>query len=160
MCFFRSRLADFHTHCQMSEEFISTCPNDDYQACLTAYTGLIGKTDGHTVRQTHNELKSETDRKIGWCLTEMMLDFSSMSLMVIFLFPSKGRTWLLTTRTRITRTSPSRRGVAAGTAGTRRKSVRSSCGTSEKTPACVRTQSYPHFTPHHRPGLGVHQCGL
>ncbi|KAI5094605.1 glial cell line derived neurotrophic factor family receptor alpha 2 [Silurus meridionalis] len=37
-----SRLADFHTHCQMTEDSISTCPNDDYQACLTAYTGLIG----------------------------------------------------------------------------------------------------------------------
>ncbi|XP_036434094.1 GDNF family receptor alpha-2a [Colossoma macropomum] len=38
----RSRLADFHTNCQMTRDFISSCPNDDYQACLTAYTGLIG----------------------------------------------------------------------------------------------------------------------
>ncbi|XP_022526192.2 GDNF family receptor alpha-2a [Astyanax mexicanus] len=38
----RSRLADFHTNCQMTSDFVTTCPKDDNQACLTAYTGLIG----------------------------------------------------------------------------------------------------------------------
>ncbi|XP_030621830.1 GDNF family receptor alpha-2a [Chanos chanos] len=38
----RSRLADFHMNCQMSPHSDSGCPNDDYQACLASYTGLIG----------------------------------------------------------------------------------------------------------------------
>ncbi|KTG45146.1 hypothetical protein cypCar_00017395 [Cyprinus carpio] len=38
----RSRLADFHTNCQMTPHSISSCLNDDYQACLTSYTRLIG----------------------------------------------------------------------------------------------------------------------
>ncbi|XP_060787076.1 GDNF family receptor alpha-2a isoform X2 [Neoarius graeffei] len=59
----RSRLADFHTHCQMSDEFISTCPNDDYQACLTAYTGLIG-----TDMTPNYEDANHTDFSISpWC---------------------------------------------------------------------------------------------
>lgn len=39
----RSRLADFHTNCQMTPHSISSCLNDDYQACLTSYTRLIGE---------------------------------------------------------------------------------------------------------------------
>ncbi|KAG5280569.1 hypothetical protein AALO_G00061610 [Alosa alosa] len=38
----RSRLADFHTNCQMSSESTNSCPNEDYQACLASYVGLIG----------------------------------------------------------------------------------------------------------------------
>ncbi|XP_050973647.1 GDNF family receptor alpha-2a isoform X1 [Labeo rohita] len=38
----RSRLADFHTNCQMTPHSISSCLNDDYQACLASYTRLIG----------------------------------------------------------------------------------------------------------------------
>ncbi|XP_017322417.2 GDNF family receptor alpha-2a [Ictalurus punctatus] len=61
--FCRSRLADFHTHCQMSEDSISTCPNDDYQACLTAYTGLIG-----TDMTPNYEDANHTDFSISpWC---------------------------------------------------------------------------------------------
>ncbi|KAK9970426.1 hypothetical protein ABG768_026371, partial [Culter alburnus] len=37
-----SRLADFHTNCQMTPHSISSCLNDDYQACLASYTRLIG----------------------------------------------------------------------------------------------------------------------
>ncbi|KAK3539533.1 hypothetical protein QTP70_009931 [Hemibagrus guttatus] len=61
--FCRSRLADFHTHCQMSDDSISTCPNDDYQACLTAYTGLIG-----TDMTPNYEDANHTDFSISpWC---------------------------------------------------------------------------------------------
>ncbi|MCJ8735443.1 hypothetical protein PDJAM_G00247290 [Pangasius djambal] len=61
--FCRSRLADFHTHCQMREDSISTCPNDDYQACLTAYTGLIG-----TDMTPNYEDANHTDFSISpWC---------------------------------------------------------------------------------------------
>ncbi|KAA0713838.1 GDNF family receptor alpha-2 [Triplophysa tibetana] len=38
----RSRLADFHTNCQMTPHSVSSCLNDDYQACLASYTRLIG----------------------------------------------------------------------------------------------------------------------
>ncbi|KAL2092300.1 hypothetical protein ACEWY4_012098 [Coilia grayii] len=38
----RSRLADFHEHCLMTPESINGCPNEDYQACLASYVGLIG----------------------------------------------------------------------------------------------------------------------
>ncbi|XP_063050804.1 GDNF family receptor alpha-2a isoform X2 [Engraulis encrasicolus] len=38
----RSRLADFHAHCLMTPESINGCPNEDYQACLASYVGLIG----------------------------------------------------------------------------------------------------------------------
>ncbi|KAI1900821.1 hypothetical protein AGOR_G00053810 [Albula goreensis] len=38
----RSRLADFHTNCQMTPHSITSCPNDNYQACLASYAGLIG----------------------------------------------------------------------------------------------------------------------
>ncbi|XP_051508997.1 GDNF family receptor alpha-2-like isoform X2 [Myxocyprinus asiaticus] len=38
----RSRLADFHTNCQMTPHSISSCLNDDYQACLASYTRLMG----------------------------------------------------------------------------------------------------------------------
>ncbi|XP_028853048.1 GDNF family receptor alpha-2-like isoform X2 [Denticeps clupeoides] len=38
----RSRLADFHTNCRVSPEYISSCPNENYQACLASYAGLIG----------------------------------------------------------------------------------------------------------------------
>ncbi|XP_076859478.1 GDNF family receptor alpha-2a [Brachyhypopomus gauderio] len=38
----RSRLADFNTNCQMTHNSMSSCPQDAYRSCLTAYTGLIG----------------------------------------------------------------------------------------------------------------------
>ncbi|KAG7480709.1 hypothetical protein MATL_G00059160 [Megalops atlanticus] len=38
----RSRLADFHMNCQMTTHSITSCPNDNYQACLASYAGLIG----------------------------------------------------------------------------------------------------------------------
>ncbi|XP_039625509.1 GDNF family receptor alpha-2 [Polypterus senegalus] len=38
----RSRLADFHMNCQTTFHSITSCPNDNYQACLASYTGLIG----------------------------------------------------------------------------------------------------------------------
>ncbi|KPP70722.1 hypothetical protein Z043_110424, partial [Scleropages formosus] len=38
----RSRLADFHMNCQTTPHSITNCPNENYQACLTSYVGLIG----------------------------------------------------------------------------------------------------------------------
>uniref|UniRef100_A0A8V0Z9I8 GDNF family receptor alpha-2 n=1 Tax=Gallus gallus TaxID=9031 RepID=A0A8V0Z9I8_CHICK len=38
----RSRLADFHANCQASFQSLTSCPGDNYQACLGSYTGLIG----------------------------------------------------------------------------------------------------------------------
>ncbi|MBN3302634.1 GFRA2 protein, partial [Amia calva] len=40
----RSRLADFHMNCQTSSHStsITSCPNDNYKACLASYAGLIG----------------------------------------------------------------------------------------------------------------------
>ncbi|XP_062995176.1 GDNF family receptor alpha-2 isoform X2 [Elgaria multicarinata webbii] len=38
----RSRLADFHTNCQASFQSLTSCPRDNYQACLGSYAGLIG----------------------------------------------------------------------------------------------------------------------
>ncbi|KAL4623032.1 GDNF family receptor alpha-2 isoform X1 [Arapaima gigas] len=38
----RSRLADFHTNCQTTPHSITNCPNENYQACLASYVGLIG----------------------------------------------------------------------------------------------------------------------
>ncbi|KAM9547207.1 GDNF family receptor alpha-2-like [Salvelinus alpinus] len=39
----RSRLADFHMNCMVSQHTVSSCPNEDnYQACLASYAGLIG----------------------------------------------------------------------------------------------------------------------
>uniref|UniRef100_A0A4W5MDC1 GDNF family receptor alpha-2 n=1 Tax=Hucho hucho TaxID=62062 RepID=A0A4W5MDC1_9TELE len=38
----RSRLADFHTTCQMTGHSINSCPHDNYHGCLMAYVGLIG----------------------------------------------------------------------------------------------------------------------
>nr|XP_034975025.1 GDNF family receptor alpha-2 isoform X2 [Zootoca vivipara] len=38
----RSRLADFHTNCQASFQSLTSCPGDNYQACLGSYAGLIG----------------------------------------------------------------------------------------------------------------------
>ncbi|KAL0979646.1 hypothetical protein UPYG_G00187720 [Umbra pygmaea] len=39
----RSRLADFHMNCMVTQHTISSCPNEDnYQACLSSYAGLIG----------------------------------------------------------------------------------------------------------------------
>ncbi|XP_048876875.1 GDNF family receptor alpha-2-like [Brienomyrus brachyistius] len=38
----RSRLADFHMNCETTVHSITSCPNDNYQACLASYTGLIG----------------------------------------------------------------------------------------------------------------------
>ncbi|POI21864.1 hypothetical protein CIB84_014389, partial [Bambusicola thoracicus] len=37
-----SRLADFHANCQASFQSLTSCPGDNYQACLGSYTGLIG----------------------------------------------------------------------------------------------------------------------
>ncbi|KAK1787158.1 hypothetical protein P4O66_017533, partial [Electrophorus voltai] len=59
----RSRLADFHTNCQMTQDSISTCPKDDYQSCLTAYTGLIG-----TDMTPNYENSNHTDFTVSpWC---------------------------------------------------------------------------------------------
>ncbi|XP_048854445.1 GDNF family receptor alpha-2-like isoform X1 [Brienomyrus brachyistius] len=38
----RSRLADFHMNCQTTPHSITNCPNENYQACLASYIGLIG----------------------------------------------------------------------------------------------------------------------
>ncbi|CAL8248729.1 unnamed protein product [Merluccius merluccius] len=39
----RSRLADFHMNCIVTQHTVSSCPNDDnYQACLASYARLIG----------------------------------------------------------------------------------------------------------------------
>ncbi|XP_019401451.1 PREDICTED: GDNF family receptor alpha-2-like [Crocodylus porosus] len=38
----RSRLADFHTNCQVSFQSLTSCPGDNYQACLGSYAGMIG----------------------------------------------------------------------------------------------------------------------
>ncbi|XP_029618233.1 GDNF family receptor alpha-2-like [Salmo trutta] len=39
----RSRLADFHMNCMVTQHTVSSCPNEDnYQACLASYAGLIG----------------------------------------------------------------------------------------------------------------------
>ncbi|XP_069473820.1 GDNF family receptor alpha-2 [Ambystoma mexicanum] len=38
----RSRLADYHSNCQASFLTSSSCPTDNYQACLGSYAGLIG----------------------------------------------------------------------------------------------------------------------
>ncbi|NXG50855.1 GFRA2 protein, partial [Psilopogon haemacephalus] len=41
----RSRLADFHTNCQASFQSLTSCPGDNYQACLGSYAGLIAGFD-------------------------------------------------------------------------------------------------------------------
>ncbi|KAM4617069.1 GDNF family receptor alpha-2-like isoform 1-T1 [Polymixia lowei] len=39
----RSRLADFHMNCLVTQHTVSSCPNEDnYQACLASYARLIG----------------------------------------------------------------------------------------------------------------------
>uniref|UniRef100_K7FL09 GDNF family receptor alpha-2 n=1 Tax=Pelodiscus sinensis TaxID=13735 RepID=K7FL09_PELSI len=38
----RSRMADFHTNCQVSFQSLTSCPEDTYQACLGSYAGMIG----------------------------------------------------------------------------------------------------------------------
>uniref|UniRef100_A0A3Q0T1Q2 GDNF family receptor alpha 2 n=1 Tax=Amphilophus citrinellus TaxID=61819 RepID=A0A3Q0T1Q2_AMPCI len=38
----RSRLADFHTNCQMTPHTVTSCPRDNYHGCLMSYVGLIG----------------------------------------------------------------------------------------------------------------------
>ncbi|NWZ42608.1 GFRA2 protein, partial [Brachypodius atriceps] len=38
----RSRLADFHTNCQATFQSLTSCPGDNFQACLGSYAGLIG----------------------------------------------------------------------------------------------------------------------
>uniref|UniRef100_A0A2I3BQ61 GDNF family receptor alpha-2 n=1 Tax=Mus musculus TaxID=10090 RepID=A0A2I3BQ61_MOUSE len=37
-----SRLADFHANCRASYRTITSCPADNYQACLGSYAGMIG----------------------------------------------------------------------------------------------------------------------
>ncbi|NWY71201.1 GFRA2 protein, partial [Erithacus rubecula] len=38
----RSRLADYHTNCQATFQSLTSCPGDNFQACLGSYAGLIG----------------------------------------------------------------------------------------------------------------------
>ncbi|XP_032448739.1 GDNF family receptor alpha-2 isoform X2 [Lynx canadensis] len=38
----RSRLADFHANCRASYQTLTSCPADNYQACLGSYAGMIG----------------------------------------------------------------------------------------------------------------------
>ncbi|MXQ96988.1 hypothetical protein E5288_WYG002828 [Bos mutus] len=38
----RSRLADFHANCRASYQTLTSCPTDNYQACLGSYAGMIG----------------------------------------------------------------------------------------------------------------------
>ncbi|XP_026176414.1 GDNF family receptor alpha-2-like [Mastacembelus armatus] len=38
----RSRLADYMKNCDMTHPTVSTCNQDNHQACLASYTGLIG----------------------------------------------------------------------------------------------------------------------
>ncbi|XP_006778451.1 PREDICTED: GDNF family receptor alpha-2 [Myotis davidii] len=38
----RSRLADFHANCHASYQTLTSCPADNYQACLGSYAGMIG----------------------------------------------------------------------------------------------------------------------
>lgn len=44
----RSRLADFHANCRASYQTVTSCPADNYQACLGSYAGMIGKLFLHT----------------------------------------------------------------------------------------------------------------
>ncbi|KAK2093763.1 GDNF receptor alpha-2 [Saguinus oedipus] len=37
-----SRLADFHANCRASYHTVTSCPADNYQACLGSYAGMIG----------------------------------------------------------------------------------------------------------------------
>ncbi|XP_006746856.2 GDNF family receptor alpha-2-like [Leptonychotes weddellii] len=37
-----SRLADFHANCRASYQTLTSCPADNYQACLGSYAGMIG----------------------------------------------------------------------------------------------------------------------
>ncbi|KAB0373525.1 hypothetical protein FD755_015184 [Muntiacus reevesi] len=37
-----SRLADFHANCRASYQTLTSCPTDNYQACLGSYAGMIG----------------------------------------------------------------------------------------------------------------------
>uniref|UniRef100_A0A8C6WM78 GDNF/GAS1 domain-containing protein n=1 Tax=Neogobius melanostomus TaxID=47308 RepID=A0A8C6WM78_9GOBI len=38
----RSRLADYHTNCQMTQHSVTSCPHDNYYGCLMSYVGLVG----------------------------------------------------------------------------------------------------------------------
>ncbi|KAK7810376.1 hypothetical protein U0070_022139 [Myodes glareolus] len=38
----KSRLADFHANCRASYRTLTSCPADNYQACLGSYAGMIG----------------------------------------------------------------------------------------------------------------------
>ncbi|XP_042356653.1 GDNF family receptor alpha-4a [Plectropomus leopardus] len=57
----RSRWAQFQYDCQPSEQSASGCKQDNYGACLLAYTGLIGSTI------TPNYLDNSTSNVGPWC---------------------------------------------------------------------------------------------
>ncbi|KAI4803784.1 hypothetical protein CesoFtcFv8_017670 [Champsocephalus esox] len=57
----RSRWAQFQYDCQPSEQGASGCKQENYGACLLAYTGLIGSTI------TPNYLDNSTSNVGPWC---------------------------------------------------------------------------------------------
>ncbi|XP_037652743.1 GDNF family receptor alpha-4a isoform X1 [Sebastes umbrosus] len=57
----RSRWAQFQYDCQPSEQSASGCKQENYGACLLAYTGLIGST------VTPNYLDNSTSNVGPWC---------------------------------------------------------------------------------------------
>ncbi|KAK6304924.1 hypothetical protein J4Q44_G00255100 [Coregonus suidteri] len=57
----RSRWAQFQYDCQPSEHVASGCKQDNYAACLLAYTGLMGSTI------TPNYLDNSTSNVGPWC---------------------------------------------------------------------------------------------
>ncbi|XP_029459116.1 GDNF family receptor alpha-2 [Rhinatrema bivittatum] len=60
---YRARLADFHTNCQVSFLSVTSCPLDNYRACLDSYAGLIG------FDMTPNYVDSSTSSIVisPWC---------------------------------------------------------------------------------------------
>uniref|UniRef100_A0A3B4FNU0 GDNF family receptor alpha 4b n=1 Tax=Pundamilia nyererei TaxID=303518 RepID=A0A3B4FNU0_9CICH len=61
LCFYRSRLAQFQYDCEPSKTSASGCKQENYGACLLAYTGLIGSTI------TPNYVDNSTSSVAPWC---------------------------------------------------------------------------------------------
>ncbi|KAM9741782.1 GDNF family receptor alpha-4 [Menidia menidia] len=57
----RSRLAQFQYDCEPSDTSVSGCKQGNYEACLFAYTGLIGSTI------TPNYVDNSTSNVAPWC---------------------------------------------------------------------------------------------
>lgn len=111
----RSRLADFHANCQATFQSLTSCPGDNFQACLGSYAGLIGEC---------REPRSGSAFPAG--------------ISPPFPPPHQASTSPPTTWTPAPPASPSRPGAPAKAAATRRRSARNSCGISRKIPVSVR----------------------